>query len=464
MQSNEIIQALNFYYSNPVAFVQDIIGANPEPEQAAFLSAMVDHRFITIKSGHGIGKSAGESWAALWFMRTRPNAKVACTAPTGHQLDDVLWPEIGKWLKKSLLNGAFEYLKTKLWMKGYEETWFCVPHSCSKPENLQGMHGENMFFIVDEASGVPKENFEVIEGALTNEGAYLLLAGNPTLITGTFYDSFHRDRKLYKTFTFNAETSKLVSPDYCERIALKFGKESDVYLVRVLGDFPRGNPDSLIRLDEIEPAINRKVEEGGIIEIGVDPARYGNNMSVICSRRGRKCLGFKEFSGINTPRLTGEVSLVVKELRKEYDYYEMDKETWTRKMKKIRVKVDDTGIGGGVTDQLQLVEESMGIEVIPVNNGGKSYDPDYFNKGAQLWGNIKNILPEISIPDDDELIMQFTGRKYRINPADGTIMLERKEDMEKRGLVSPDKADALSLAFSDETRRMPIVSIQERIA
>jgi phage terminase large subunit len=443
MTNSGIIQAIQYYFDHPVEFVQDQIGANPEKEQQQMLKALVNHRYIAVKSGHGIGKSATEAWAILWFLFTHPHAKAPCTAPTGHQLDDILWPEVGKWLDKSNFKSAFEHTKTKLYMRGHEKTWFAVPRSCSVPENLQGFHGDHVLFVVDEASGVPKEIMEVIEGALTNEGSHLLMCGNPTQITGTFFDAFHRDRALYKTFTFNGELSKLVSPDYCERVALKFGRESDVYRVRVLGDFPRGNPDALIRLDEVEPAVNRKgVTDEGPIELGVDPARYGDDMSVICSRKGAKVFPFDEFGGINTTRLTGEVSKRVKELRKKFNY----KET-------IRVKVDDTGIGAGVTDQLELIagNEDINIEVCPINFGWEG-NSDYAKYAGVMWGHIKDILSEISIPEDAELISQLTSRKYTL-AIDGRIVLEKKEEMKRRKLPSPDKADAIALAFDDGKTR-----------
>lgn len=436
MAASNLLHAINYYYSHPVHFVEDFIGVKPELEQAAILNSLVTNNHVAIKSGHGIGKTAVEAWSILWFMTTRPDCKVPCTAPTGHQLEDILWPEVGNWLNKSpVLKSLFVMTKTKLYMAGHEESWFAVPRSCSVPENLQGFHGREILFVVDEASGVPTEIMEVIEGALTNKGAHLLMAGNPTQISGTFFDAFNRDRALYKTFTFNAEKSRLVSPDYCARIATKFGRESDVYRVRVLGEFPRGNPDALIRLEEIEPAIDRKVSGGGVIEIGVDPARYGDDMSVICTRRGLRCLGFDEFSGINTTRLVGEIARKVKELRKEFEFTDM-----------ITVKIDDTGVGGGVTDQLETVAGELNVEVIPVNFGSVSDDDDYMNKSADLWGNLKKILPEISIPDDPEMIAQLTSRKYGVH-IDGKVKLEKKEDMKKRGLKSPDKADALALAF-----------------
>lgn len=429
-----LVDAFYYYYDHPVEYVQDTLRIDPQPEQAAMLNGLVSGN-VSAKSGHGIGKTAAAAWANLWFMTTRPMCKVPCTAPTQHQLEDVLWPEIRVWLDRSTLRDFFVWTQTRLYVKDYQSAWFSVPRSCSKPENLQGFHARDVLFIVDEASGMPQEIMEVIEGALTNQNARLMMLGNPTQITGMFYDSFHKHRSFYTTFTISSEKSKLVSPDYPKRMALKWGKESDIYKIRVLGQFPKGSPEALIRLDLVESAVKRQQEPEGQIEIGVDPARYGDDSSVIAIRQGLVLSPLITFSGINTTRLTGMIAQEIRALRKKgYDGA-------------ITVKVDDTGIGGGVTDQLQEIDAELNIDVIPINNGASANDPDYYNLGANLWGDFKEALKSITIPDDPELITQLTTRKYKIRP-DGRIQLEEKDAMKKRGLNSPDKADAAVLAYA----------------
>jgi len=432
-----LIEAIQHYANNPVHFVKDIIGVEPEPEQAKVLTALAGSSQICVKSGHGIGKTAVEAWAQLWFLSTRPHSKVPCTAPTQHQLEDILWPEVKKWLNRSRLKNAFEWTKTRMYMRGHAETWFSVPRACSKPENLQGFHSENLLFLIDEAPGIPEEILEVVFGALTQEGK-LLMCGNPTRISGSFYDAFHKDRAQYKTFTFSSEKSNLVTAEYCNRIAEKYGRESDVYRVRVAGQFPQGTPDALISLADTEPAVKRIVEEGGKITIGVDPARYGDDSTEICVKEGLS-IQFSSFHGINTTRCAGEVIRIVKEIRK------------TGYEKKIEVRVDATGIGAGVVDQLEPRQEEFNIEVIPVNFGDTATDKDYYLYNSQMWGEAKEALKTMSIPDDPEFISQLTTRKYTVRP-DGRIQIERKIDMKKRGLKSPDKADAFCLAICQPLR------------
>ena len=426
--------AVNHYLDHPADFVVDVIGAEPTPQQAQVLNALAHNTAVAVKSGHGIGKTSVEAWAVIWFLVLHPYAKVPCTAPTGHQLDDILWPELNYWLGKSRVKGILEWTKTRLSVNGYNETWFSVPRSANLPENLQGFHAKHVLFVIDEASGVDQAIMDVVEGALTNDGARLLMCGNPTKLSGTFYDAFHKDRSLYRSFSFSAEDSPLVSAEYCARIAQKYGRESDVYRIRVLGEFPKGTPDTLIRLDEVLQAVSRDVQPEGPWQIGVDPARYGDDSSVICYRHGFKVFEPLSFHGINTSRLSGEVARLVKDIRRDYPEAGI-----------IQVLIDDTGVGGGVTDQLDELTFELDIDVLPQNFGG-SGDDDSDDQAAAMWSRIKDMLMEIDLPDNQELISQLTTRKYQVKP-NGKIKLERKEDMKRRGLPSPDFADALALCL-----------------
>lgn len=429
---------LTYHASRPVEFVRDWLGVEPEPEQAAMLESLVTGARVAVRSGHGVGKSACLSWAILWWMATHYRCRIPCTAPTQHQLEDILWPEVAKWLRQSPLQEFIEWTKTRLFVKGFPEEWFAVPRSCSVPENMQGFHGDSVLFVVDEAGGVEEDMWPVVFGALTTHGGKLIMAGNPTRMAGTFFDAFHRDRSLYRTFRFASSESRLVSPDYCEQIAAKWGRESNVYRVRVLGDFPTAEADTLIPLDMVEAAVRRELPAEGPIEIGADPARYGDDESVIAWRIGPRAMPLRGFHGINTTRLTGEIALLVREIRARY-----------RKAGTIPVKVDDTGVGGGVTDQLEEQARALDIAVVPVNNGSASSDNQYADYGSQLWSELKAGIGEIQLPDDDDLIAQLSTRKYAVKP-DGKIKLERKEDMKKRGLRSPDRADAVVLAFASK--------------
>jgi hypothetical protein len=437
------------YFSNPKLFVQEIVGIpeeDIEPEQHQILDAVANEPMVAVKSGHGIGKTATLSWVILWFIMTRPNARIPCTAPTQHQLYDILWAEVSKWIGKcKIAQQILQWTATKVYVKGKEKTWFAVARASNKPENLAGFHEDHILFIVEEASGVPQPIMEVVEAALTNEGAKMLMVGNPTLLSGTFYNAFHKDRNIYKTLTFNAENSRRVSELFLKRMA-RYGKDSNVYRVRVKGEFPKGQPDTLITLEQAEQAVGRKVEPWNKHAMGVDPARYGDDESVIYSREGNRILPAQAFHGINTTQLTG---MVLKRAREVYKVYK----------EPLHIKVDDTGVGAGVTDQLEeaqsqekvkpLERKEFNIKVIPIVNNGKPNSSEYADRGTEMWGTMRDALDELSLPaDDDDLIAQMATRKYKVQP-DGKLKLERKDDMKKRNLPSPDRADALALCLAE---------------
>ncbi len=151
MEGDEIL----FYAKEPVYFVEDILLARPDENQKAILRSVAQEPMTSVRSGHGIGKSAVESWAVLWFLLTRPFPKIPCTAPTQHQLFDILWAEVHKWIRNNpALEREVTWTKEKIYMRGYPEEWFAVARTATVPDALQGFHAEHLLYIIDEASGV----------------------------------------------------------------------------------------------------------------------------------------------------------------------------------------------------------------------------------------------------------------------------------------------------------------------
>ena len=131
--------AICYYADHPVEFVEDIIRAKPDTRQRDMLRSVADNPLTSVRSGHGVGKSAVESWLVIWFLSTRPYPKVPCTAPTKHQLYDILWAEISKWLRNNpVLEKDIIWTQEKVFMRGYREEWFAVARTASKPDALQG--------------------------------------------------------------------------------------------------------------------------------------------------------------------------------------------------------------------------------------------------------------------------------------------------------------------------------------
>jgi hypothetical protein len=251
----ELIKLGDLWREDPAMFVRDAFGAEPVEWQIECMRRVHKHNKVAIKSGHGVGKTTTMSWLIIWWLITRSPAKIAVTAPSGHQLEDVLWAEIGTWLRKMRpeLRDMFELRKDKLVVVGREEDCFAVARTArkEKPEAFQGFHSQNMLFIVDEASGVDDIIFEVGSGAMSTRGAKTIMVGNPNRLSGYFYNAFHKMRKIWSTMTVSCLDSPIATPEYAEEQALAYGIDSNIYKIRVLGDFPDGEDNTVMKLSVV---------------------------------------------------------------------------------------------------------------------------------------------------------------------------------------------------------------------
>lgn len=461
MEGNEIL----FYAKEPVYFVEDILLARPDENQKAILRSVAQEPMTSVRSGHGIGKSAVESWAVLWFLLTRPFPKIPCTAPTQHQLFDILWAEVHKWIRNNpALEREVTWTKEKIYMRGYPEEWFAVARTATVPDALQGFHAEHLLYIIDEASGVKDIVFEPVLGALTTPGTKLLMCGNPTRTVGFFYDSHHKNREQFGTVHVDGRDSSRVDASFIRKIEEMYGQESDVFRVRVAGEFPKSMPDCFIWMEWCERAAGREPEAGeaGTVGIGVDVARYGDDSSVLYPViDGCRSEKFEEYFHNDTMEIAGRCIVMIKRYARKY------------RSARIEVKIDCDGIGAGVYDRLVESRDRIVAEVMQERAEGQGGEAAEFvlgimechfggaggkvdggdpvemeNSTGLMWGALREKLRkgELSICSSDRLISQLSTRRYSVN-SDGKIVLERKESMKKRGLKSPDIADALALAL-----------------
>lgn len=448
--------AILYYSNHPVEFVEDVIGAIPDPCQAEILRSVAANPMTSVRSGHGVGKSTVEAWTAIWFLVTRPYPKIPCTAPTQHQLFDILWAEISKWLRNNkALQNEIVWTKEKVYLKGHPEEWFAVARTASTPDALQGFHAEDVLYIIDEASGVDDKIFEPVLGSLSTTGARLLMCGNPTKLSGFFYDSHHKNAGIYKTFHIDGRKSSRVSEDFIDTIVDMYGEDSDVFRVRVAGDFPLQEDDVFISLPLIEQCGSRLYElpedKGtAYIILGVDVARFGDDETVIYRNERGRCRLVCKRHGQDLMSTAGDIVSEYRKILRDFPDY----------TGRIFVNIDDTGLGGGVTDRLREVkrQEKMNrLYVIPINAAekietdtlaGKKAAEWYNNLTTDMWANLRELLRnrDIVIEDDDETFAQISCRKYYMT-SNGKLELESKKDMKKRGLTSPDRADALALSL-----------------
>ena len=410
---------------------------------------------IAVSSGHGIGKSALVSWLILWAISTKPNTKGIVTANTETQLKSKTWAEISKWHRLSIVESMFEVSKTAIYSKDprYEKTWRvdAVAWSEHRPESFAGLHnqGGRILIIFDEASAIPTCIWEVAEGALTDKNTeiFFVCFGNPTRNNGRFYECFGRFRHRYYTLKVDSRTVPITDKRQINKWVADYGLESDFVKVRVLGEFPSSNSASLIKRDDILEATNRNIDESIFSHapriIGVDVARFGEDKTVIARRQGLKLYDLKKYSSLDTMEVSDAVIREIESFKPE------------------AVFIDLGGIGAGVYDRLKW----LNYNVIGIDFAGKPERKDkYMNKRAEMWCRMADWLKQADIPNDSDLKEDLAGPFYYFRGDNAQILLEKKQDMKKRGLASPDCADALALTFAQnivrEKRELPSLMLR----
>lgn len=433
-------ELLEQFHSNPVLFVEAVLQAKPQPWQAEALMAIANNDRVAIKSGHGVGKTAFLSWTVLWWLLTHYPCKVAVTANTAHQLSDVLWTEIDKWARK-LPQGFKELLdfKTdKISLKGATDS-FAVARTSRRenPEALQGFHSENMLFVCEEASGIPDVVFQVGEGAMSTPGAKTIMCGNPTRSDGFFYEAFHGQRDKWHCQTVSCEDATTVSVDFLENMAAKYGSESNVYRVRVLGEFPTQSDDVLLPLHLVEEAISRDVNASPTTPVvwGLDVARFGSDRSALAKRQGQVLIEpIKSWQNKDLMEMAGIVLA-------EYD-------ACPYQLRPKAIYIDAIGIGAGLADRLRELD----LPAVSISVSETASLKDRFNRlRDELFWNCREWFEarDCKLPNDPTLVSELTGIRYKYL-SNGKLKIESKDEMKRRGQRSPDIADAFVLSFAEQ--------------
>lgn len=443
------------YRIDPVYYAREVLRFEPDEWQKEALMDLAGNPKVAIKSGQGVGKTSVEAVALLWFLTCFPYPRVVATAPTKQQLHDVLWSETSKWQERSpLLKTILKWTKTYIYMKGYEKRWFATARTATRPENMQGFHEDNMLFIVDEASGVSDPIMEAILGTLSGGNNKLLLCGNPTKTSGAFYDAFTADRELYQCRTVSSRNSPRTDKENIISLERKYGKDSNVVRVRVDGEFPMQDDDVFIALSRVEHCGSRLYElpkDKGMpyLMFGVDIARFGNDETVIYRNAKGKLKMVAYRQGQNLMATAGDVIAQYKKAIKEFPDYKGP----------VYVNIDDTGLGGGVTDRLKEIKQEQKLHrlfIIPINaaekietdtNEGKEAAERYNNLTTHMWAVLRELIEDkqVEIEDEASTFAQLSTRKYFMTSS-GKLELESKKEMKKRGINSPDRADALALS------------------
>jgi hypothetical protein len=429
---------------DPLAFVRGVLGVEPEEWQRKALEALRDgHTRISIRSGHGIGKTTFQAWLVLWgLLCFGKDTKIPVAAGSQDQLRDTIQPEIAKWRDRlpPLLRDLVTVDNEKISFAPAPNDAFAVFRTASKdnPQALAGFHAENLMFLLDEASAIHEKAYEVAMGALSTEGAILVMTGNPTESSGYFYDSHTLLADRFWTLRVSSEEVPRAR-GHIEDVIQRYGADSNEYRVRVLGEFPKAGPDSLIPMEWVEAAITRDVAPMNVMPVwGVDPAR-GGDRSTLCKRKGNVVLEpVKVFNQKDTMTLCGLIL-------REWDDTPIDE-------RPHEICVDMIGIGAGVVDRL----DELGLPVRGVNVGESAAVSDLFMRlRDELHWRLREWFEsrKCKIPNDRALISELTVTKYRVLSS-GKVQVESKDDMKKRlAGKSPDLADALMLTFAADDRQ-----------
>ena len=388
-------------------------------------------------SGHDIGKSALVAWLILWAMSTREDTRGVVTANTESQLRTKTWPEVAKWHRLAINAHWFTVTATAIFSrdKAHEKTWRvdAIPWSETNTEAFAGLHneGKRIILIFDEASSIIDPIWEVSEGAMLDSSTEIIWAvfGNPTRNTGRFRRCFGDLRHRWDNKQIDSRTCRISNKKQIQEWIEDYGEDSDFVRVRVRGMFPRASSMQFIPSDIIETALGRVYHPSDYDYaprvLGVDIARFGDDQTVICKRQGLACHEFMKFRELDNMDVAGIVA-------QEIQAY------------KPHAVFIDQGAGTGVIDRLR----KLGYDVTEVAFGSKSSVSKYFNKRAQMWGGVKEWLQQGgALPNDPEILADLTGPEYSFSAKD-EIQLEKKEDMKKRGLASPDCGDSLALTFA----------------
>jgi hypothetical protein len=411
---------------------------------------------LSIRSGHGVGKTCFLSIILLFtLLAGGEDVKIPVVANSLDQLRDGLWPEINKWINRlpDGLRPEVVWHAETIVLRHNPQNIFAVRKTASahRPEALQGIHADTVLAIFEEASGIPEATIEAGAGSLSTPGAMAVAVGNPTRRVGFFYRT-HTDpamRAEWDTMIVNSEDVPRARGHIATIINL-YGKESNKYRVRVLGEFPTKDDDTVIPLEWVESAKGRNVAKAHVYPVwGVDVARFGDDRITLLKREGNHLLEApKVWRNLDGGQVAGRI---VQEYR-----------STPNDMKPRAICVDVLNMGASVVDFLNRDPELEADEVLIVAVNVAEADPgDGLNHRLRdkLWWNGREWFgaKDCSLPQEhltqeelaliEELIGELTVTTYDITAA-GKRHVMPKADQKKELGRSPDLADGFLNTFA----------------
>jgi hypothetical protein len=434
------------------------------------LRAFEQYERVAVKAGRKVSKTTFDAIIALWWTLRWPDGKVVITSSGNQNINMALWPELRKLATTHTVereDGTRETFPkiqyprvSKLPSVGikWDDERLIVGYSTDDPERFQGTSGEHLLNIIDEASGVDDMIFHAIFGNVAG-GGKIVMTSNPTRPSGYFFDTFQRGSSNWKLLTIASTESPnvihgrrvirgLATREWIEETADVWGG-TPYYDVHVNGDFPPQADDCVIPLFIIHAARDRYralctdehgrrmpfvySDNDGPLMLGVDPARFGDDETVITARRGHKLVEQLVLSSMDGEEVASRTMSVVHQHRSG----SIDST--------VPIRVDEIGVGTSVVDHLKGMPT---VRVIPINVANVADDEGrYANKRAELWHRLRKWLENGGIiPDDERLMAELAAPRYDYSDPKGRMRVEEKAAYKKRLKRSPDRADALALA------------------
>lgn len=469
--------------ADPVFFCEWALGHWTWSKQREILRSVRDNERTAVRACHSVSKTYTAAEAAVWFMNSYANSRVITTAPTWTQMAKLLWAEIRSIYARSRLTLEGECLMTEI--KTNSPDHYAIGFSTDQPARAEGWHAPAILFILDEAKGIPQWLWDSVRGSMT--GGFcreLALSTTDGVQVGEqYWKIFKTEQKQWNRIHISAFDSPYVTGEKFRGLAMpdltrpdrfsgrqvepkdlqvqmagpawiaecrdEWGEESPLFQTKVQGEIVDAGADSIIKLSQVQQMIrnaaDEKFDSAGQEEIGVDVARGGMDDTVMFHRKGLKVIDEKVLA---TPQLPEKAKLVyIADVVEQFAGYN----------KKVRIKPDDTGVGGGVVDILQ----SRGYNIVPICFGAEASEPDkYPNVIAEMWFEVGKIVHEIACAADGRLQAELVNRKSKPLDKKGRRVVESKDDYKGRGFRSPDKADAFLLAFYNPQNVVNIRSLR----
>jgi len=425
------------YQNDYPLWCKEMLGMQVTPDQEIADQKFVLDHFISIKSGTTTGKTCYLATKALHFLTCFPESKTVCTAPTGHQLDDLLMAEMQAWsrrIKYDKIRDSINQIQGKIYIEGYRD-WYIAARTIPRDSKdklgdvLAGFHAPYLLFIVDEASGVPDPVFKGLEGSMIQQNVWCVLASNPTRNLGFFFDTHNKNKSQWANITFSSLRSPFVQMEWIDRMRNLHGEDSDFFLTKVMGEFPRGGNELLVTTEELYESFARwKDADPSMIQAplvaGLDPAAGKNDYSVLTIRKGWYIFKPIRIKHTDTFDLIGKVERLYKEKNIEEIY------------------TDYQGMGIGVYDNLRRVN---GLRVYKVVTSARANDPQaYRNLRAELYCGLRDDFQYMALPDEDRYVQEF-GELALIQDKVPAQIVDKREMRNRLGF-STDYIDSLMVS------------------